>query len=269
LAAAAAGRAWVRLRSGIDRGTPWRFATCAIVPFLVLLSLAATARDIYAAPVLLGFGLLVGLWLSELVVGGRRPALSRFDRFAIRGTQVLVALIAVAFAAVLVVLATAAPGLSGINYTINAAVIIAIAAITLLFASNMQRSGDIFRALAWTYTAYAATLTLGGLAIFPTMDRLQDLPSLARNIHDDSRGSPLALLNPDETTIAMLDHRLRTQFVVLNTDSDNPASVVSGWFRAQGPQAQRRLGLVPRTRTAGTRVSEAAGTHSRRREARA
>ncbi|MDB6161964.1 MAG: hypothetical protein JWO04_5670 [Gammaproteobacteria bacterium] len=247
LAAAAVGRAWVRLRSGIDRGTPWRFALCAIVPFLVLLSLAATARDIYAAPVLLGFGLLVGLWLSELVVGGRRPALSRFDRFAIRGTQVLVALIAVGFAAVLVVLAVAAPGLSGINYAINAAVVIAITCITLLFASNTQRSGDTFRALAWTYTAYAATLTLGGLAIFPTIDHWQDLPSLARNIHDDSRKGPLALLNPDETTIAMLDHRLRTQFVALNTDTDNPADLVSGWFRTQGPQARVLVKLPGRT----------------------
>jgi hypothetical protein len=247
LAAAAVGRAWARLRSGIDRGTPWRFAICAIVPFLVLLSLAATARDIYVAPVLLGFGLLVGLWLSELVVGGRRPALSRFDRFAIRGTQVLVALIALGFAAVLVVLAVAAQGLSGINYAINAAVIIAIAVITLLFASNMQRSGDTFRALAWTYTAYAATLTLGGLAIFPTIDRWQDLPSLARSIHDDSRGRPLALLNPDETTIAMLDHRLRTQFVALNTDTDNPADLVSGWFRTQGPQARVLVKLPGRT----------------------
>jgi 4-amino-4-deoxy-L-arabinose transferase-like glycosyltransferase len=247
LAAAAVGRAWVRLRSGVDRGTPWRFALCAIVPFLVLLSLAATARDIYAAPVLLGFGLLVGLWLSELVVGGRRPALSRFDRFAIRGTQVLVALIAVGFAAVLVVLAVAAPGLSGINYAINAAVVIAITCITLLFASNMQRSGDTFRALAWTYTAYAATLTLGGLAIFPTIDHWQDLPSLARNIHDDSRKGPLALLNPDETTIAMLDHRLRTQFVALNTDTDNPADLVSGWFRTQGPQARVLVKLPGRT----------------------
>src|ERR1700716_4135431 len=73
LAVAAARRAWDRLRSGTDRGTPWRFAICAIVPFLLLLTFAATARDIYAAPILLGFGLLIGLWLSELVVGGRRP----------------------------------------------------------------------------------------------------------------------------------------------------------------------------------------------------
>jgi 4-amino-4-deoxy-L-arabinose transferase-like glycosyltransferase len=241
LAAAAVGRAWVRLRSGIDRSTPWRFAICAIVPFLVLLSLAATARDIYAAPILLGFGLLIGLWLSELIVGGRRPSLSRFDRFAIRGTEVLVAVIAVAFAAILVVFALAAPGLSGISYAINAAIVVAIAFITLLFASNMHRSGDTLRGLAWTYVAYAATLTLSGLSIFPVIDRWQDLPLLARNIHEDSRAGPLALLDPDETTIAILDHKFRTQFVTLNTapqtDSGSAANLVSGWLRTQGQKA--------------------------------
>jgi len=247
LAVAAVGRAWARLRSGIDRGTPWRFAICAIVPFLILLSLAATARDIYAAPTLLGFGLLIALWLSELVVGGRRPSLARLDRFAIYGTQVLVAVIAVAFAAILVVLAVAAPGLSGINYAINAAVVVAIAFITLLFASNMHRQGDALRGLAWTYTAYAATLTLSGLAIFPVIDRWQDLPSLARSIHDDSRGGPLAIWDPDETTIAILDHRLRTQFVTLDKDSGSAVNVISGWLRTQGPQAHVLVKMPGRT----------------------
>jgi 4-amino-4-deoxy-L-arabinose transferase-like glycosyltransferase len=247
LAVAAARRAWDRLRGGTDRGTPWRFAICAIVPFLLLLTFAATARDIYAAPILLGFGLLIGLWLSELVVGGRRPALARLDRFAIHGTNVLVALMAIASAAVLAILALAAAGLSGINYAINAVVVVAIAAITLLFASNMLRSGDPLRGLAWTYTAYAATLTLSGLAIFPVIDRWQDLPTLARNIHEDTRGGSLALLDPDETTIAMLDHRFRTQFVVLNTQSDSAVNVVSGWLRAQGRQAHVLVKLPGRT----------------------
>ena len=44
------------------------------------------------------------------------------------------AVMAGAFAAILVVLALAAPGLSGINYAINAVVVIAITVITLLFA---------------------------------------------------------------------------------------------------------------------------------------
>src|SRR5262249_6789725 len=143
-----------------DRNTPWRFAICAIVPFLLLLSFAATARDVYAAPILLGFGLLLGLWLSELLIGERRPILSAFDRSAIRATHVLVALIALLFAAVLVIMALAGPGLSGIHYAVNAAVIVAIVLMTLRFASTMQRSGETFRGLAWTYTAYAATLTL-------------------------------------------------------------------------------------------------------------
>jgi len=247
LAVAAAWRAWARLRAGINRGTPWRFAICAIVPFLLLLTFAATARDIYAAPILLGFGLLIGLWLSELVVGGRRPSLSRVDRFAIHGTNVLVALIAIGFATVLVIFALAAPGLSGINYAVNAVVVIAITIIALLFATNMFRSGDPLRSLAWTYTAYAATLTLSGLAIFPVIDRWQDLPSLARNIHDDTRGGPLALLDPDETTIAMLDHRLRTQFVELDTQSDTPANVVAAWLRSQGHDAHVLVKLPGRT----------------------
>jgi 4-amino-4-deoxy-L-arabinose transferase-like glycosyltransferase len=237
LAVAAVRRAWDRLRAGNDRSTPWRFAICAIVPFLVLLSVAATARDIYAAPILLGFGLLIALWLSEIVVGGRRPTLSRLDRFAIRGTHVLVALIAVGFAAALVIFALASPGLSGINHAINAVVVVTIALITLLFASNMQRSGDTLRGLAWTYTAYAATVTLSGLAIFPVVDRWQDLPSLAKNIHEDTRVGPLALLDPDETTIAMLDHRYRTQFSVLDTKGASAADLVSGWLRAS-PRAR-------------------------------
>jgi 4-amino-4-deoxy-L-arabinose transferase-like glycosyltransferase len=251
LAVAAARRAWDRLRGGVDRSTPWRFAVCAIVPFLLLLTFAATARDIYAAPILLGFAVLIALWLSELVIGGRRLSLSQLDRFAIRGTHVLVAVIAIGFAVVLGALALAAPGLSGINYAINAVVVVAIAVITSLFASNMRRSGDTLRGLAWTYVAYAATLTLSGLAIFPTIDRWQDLPSLARNIHDDARKGPLALLNPDETTIAMMDHRLRTQFVTLDTDaaraSDNAAKLVSDWLRSQGPEARVLVKLPGRT----------------------
>jgi len=247
LAVAASVRAWNRLRAGVNRGTPWRFAICAIVPFLLLLTFAATARDIYAAPILLGFAVLIGLWLSELVVGGRRPSLSQLDLIAIYGTNALVALLALSFVTVLVILALAAPGLSGINYVINAVVVVAITVIALLFASNMLRSADLLRSLAWTYTAYAATLTLSGLAIFPVIDRWQDLPSLARNIHDDARSGPLALLDPDETTIAMLDHRLRTQFVELNTQSDSPANVVSGWFRSQGKDARVLVKLPGRT----------------------
>jgi 4-amino-4-deoxy-L-arabinose transferase-like glycosyltransferase len=247
LAAAAIRRAWDRVRAAGDRSTPWRFAVCAIVPFLVLLSVAATARDIYAAPVLPAFGLLIALWLSELVVGGRQLSLTRFDGFAVRGTQILVAVIALAFAVALMILAWAAPGTSGVHYAINAVVVIAIGVITLLFASNMQQSGDPLRGLSWTYTGYVATLTLGGLAIFPTVDRWQDLPLLAQGIHEDARNSPLALLDPDETTIAMMDHRFRTQFRELTTTDTSAEAAVAGWFRSAGAQARVLVKLPGRT----------------------
>lgn len=65
LAAAAVRRAWERGRLTLPCATHWRFAGRASLPWLVLLSLAATARDIYAAPALLGFSLLIALWVGE------------------------------------------------------------------------------------------------------------------------------------------------------------------------------------------------------------
>ena len=88
-------RAWDRVRIPGAAGTPWRFAVGATLPLLVLLSVAATARDIYAAPVLLGFGLLIALWAVDA-----RSAPTRLDETAIRWTRLLVACIACMFAAV-------------------------------------------------------------------------------------------------------------------------------------------------------------------------
>src|SRR5207248_1623262 len=48
--AAALVHAWRRVREPDAAGTAWRFALGASLPFLAVLSLAATARDIYAAP---------------------------------------------------------------------------------------------------------------------------------------------------------------------------------------------------------------------------
>jgi hypothetical protein len=52
------------------------------------------------------------------------------------------------------------------------------------------------------------------------------------------------LLNPDETTLAMLDYRLRTPFTVLDTKGGDPGRVVSAWFRSHGKQS-RVLVLLP------------------------
>jgi hypothetical protein len=80
--------------------------------------------------------------------------------------------------------------------------------------------------------------------LFPTIDRWQDLPLLARQIHSDTEQASLALLNPDETTIAMLDRGLRTPFTVLTTEANSPQKVVRDWFASRGKRG-RVLVLLP------------------------
>ena len=236
LAAAALRRAWDRVRATGAEGTPWRFAVGATLPFLALLSVAATARDIYAAPVLLGLSVLVGLWAGEA-----RGAPSRIDQLAMHSTRVLVAVLACVFAAVLVTLAAAG---SGVMYVVAALAVLAVSLTALRFAAQLQRRGDLHRSFLATYIAYTAALCLTALAAFPVVDRWQNLACLAQRIHGDSEHDALALLAPDETTIAMLDRGLRTRFTILTTDSATAQQVVSNWFNTHGLRA-RVLVLLP------------------------
>ena len=102
------------------------------------------------------------------------------------------------------------------------------------------------------YTGYSAALCLAALVVLPIIDRWQDLPGLARRIHADTAREPLALLNPDETTVAMLDRGLRTPFTILDTARAAPAAgsadgaqrLVADWFKDEGRDA-RVLVLLP------------------------
>jgi 4-amino-4-deoxy-L-arabinose transferase-like glycosyltransferase len=236
---AALARAWIRMREPGERGTAWRFALCSSVPLLALLSVAATARDIYVAPVLLGLALLAGLWVED----AQRVPL-RFDRLAALGTVVLVATMAGTFALALAVLAAAGVAAPGRSAAVVLGVIVA-AALALSFALRAQRRADFARTLVWSYTAYAVALCLAARLILPIVDRWQDLPALAARIHSDTAQQSLALLDPDETTIAMLDHGLATRFsVVTSGGGEAPRGAVAGWFATHGPGA-RVLVLLP------------------------
>lgn len=238
LVVAAARRAWDRVRVRGSQGTAWRFAVSAIVPFLVLLSVAATARDVYAAPVLPACALLVGLWLAEPALGREGPLLTPLNRFAHGATRLVVLLIASLLAGAMLILALSGSASSAVHLLLNAVAVLAVAILCLRLSAQSQAAGDTLQSFSWTYTAHAAALTLSALALFPIMDRWQDLPSLAQRIHDDARGRPLAVLQPDETTIAMLDHRLQTPLVTLTSQTgDLPASLVASWFRGEGAQA--------------------------------
>ena len=230
-------RAWARMREPGPRGTAWRFALCASVPFLLLLSVAATARDVYAAPALLGLALLVALWAED---ARRLPR--RGDAAAMLGTVVLVALMAGACVLALGVLAATGAG-PALVCTVAAIGVMLLAAAALACAVRAQRDRDPPRSLAWSYAAYAAALCLAAWLVVPAINRWQDLPALAARIHADTASQPLALLDPDETTIAMLDHGLATRFSVL-TSGATPRGVVSDWFATGGP-ASRVLVLLP------------------------
>ena len=238
--AAALWRSWPHVRHGAAGATAWRFALCASLPFLAVLSVAATARDVYAAPSLLGFGLLAGLWAHDA-----QQSPGRFDRLALRLSRYLTSLIAWMLAGALAVFAAAG---SARRATCAAVALVLLAAVhlALLCAARAERSGQLQRSFGWIYGGYVAALCLAAVMVLPIIDRWQDLPALARRIHTDTAHEPLALLDPDETTIAMLDHGLGTRFTVLSTPADagNAAQVVDHWFHTAGPGA-RVLVLLP------------------------
>ena len=257
LVAAALVRAWHGVRRVKPEGTAWRFGLCASVPFLALLSLAATARDIYAAPALLGFGVLVGLWAHEA-----QSSASQIDRLAVRCSRWLLALIAWALAGALGVFAAAGAVPWPAGVTVALAVVVSVHG-ALLLAARAERTDDVGQSLGWIYSGYATALCLAAIVVLPIIDRWQDLPTLAQRIHVDTGHERLALLNPDETTIAMLDFRLETPFTILTTSADTGAPsataavdptksaaevtaqhLVTEWFRNEGPAA-RVLVLLP------------------------
>jgi hypothetical protein len=236
LVAAALKRAWHRARAPAPVGTPWRFALCASVPFLALLSVAATARDVYAAPALLGFGLLAGLWVET--AGDRR-----FEAWALSLTRFLLWVIAFALAAALCVLAAAgaAPGTACL---VAAAAVVLWMSVSATRAARAQRAGDAAQSVLFTYGGYVGVLVASACVALPMVDRWQNLPALARRIHTDTAHEPLALLDPDETTIAVLDRGLKTPFTILVSDRTPAPQTVANWLHAHGSTA-RVLVLLP------------------------
>ena len=236
--AAALRRAWTRARTAGVAGSAWRFALCASVPFLVLLSLAATARDIYAAPALLGFALLAGLWVHEVQ---RSP--DRIDRLALSATATLVVVMAWIFAGALALLG-AAGSISPLISVAGALLTLAAAHAMRSRAAAAQRQDDPQGSLQWTYAGFACALSVGCIVMLPVMDRWQDLPGLARHIRADCAQQSLALLDPDETTIAMLDHGYGASFTIVRSDGASSQAAVSTWLQAHARDG-RILVLLP------------------------
>src|SRR5271165_94494 len=67
LVAAALRRAWLLRSAPFDELRPVRFALASALPAMLVLSLAATARNVYLAPALPGFALLLGWWGNAII----------------------------------------------------------------------------------------------------------------------------------------------------------------------------------------------------------
>jgi 4-amino-4-deoxy-L-arabinose transferase len=211
LAAAALRRAWSERKVSSDAYRPVRFALAASLPTLALLSLAATARNVYLAPALPGIALLLAWWAAVCL---EQP--DRWDIRAMRATAVLLLGGVAIFAA--------ATGLVGANSWVSMtsrAAFIVISAAGLIAASlfalhawNAARD-QVWRALPSLLLAYCALLVGPASQIYREVDAWQDLGSIARAIGKDSADKPLILFAPDETTRAMIDMYARTTVALI------------------------------------------------------
>jgi 4-amino-4-deoxy-L-arabinose transferase-like glycosyltransferase len=236
LVIAAARQAWRRRGESFDACRPVRFALAASLPPLAVLSLAATARNIYAAPALPGIALLLAWWAQH-----RGSPQDPWDARALRATAALLllgsALCAVAMCAIALDAwsAVAAPGdhvaISAAGRAVAApARYVAISAAGLAAAAWLAVRAWIaarshVRRAQWAlFLAYCALLVGPASQAYPEVDAWQNLASIARALQRDSAGRPLILFAPDETTRAIVDLYARTQVLVIPGPIDAEAA---------------------------------------------
>jgi len=127
------------LRQGGAERRAWRFALCAALPGLLLLSFAATGRSIYAAPCMIGFVLLMALWLAD---AGAEPAAAQARR-AISITALLIALLALLVLGLTFALQWSVERAGALEFVISAiaAAAVAVLAARQAWVRSMSRAG--------------------------------------------------------------------------------------------------------------------------------
>jgi hypothetical protein len=204
LALYALARAWQQARAprsqGLTRRGAWRFALCAALPGLVVLSLAATARGIYAAPCMPGFALLTVLaWRESCAPHGdaqqgglpqSAPAAAGL-LLALRLSAVLVWAVALLLIGCTLYLTRTAASVGG--FVTMASLIGGVLALWIARRPLLPRL-----LLAW-----CLVLGLAAWAPFVALNRTQDLNRLAARLLHHADAHPLLLWQPDETTQAL------------------------------------------------------------------
>ena len=194
--------AWRGARDPGPRRAAWRFALCAALPGLALLSLATTARSIYAAPCMIGFVLLIGLWIAD------RPVASAAARRAFVVTAWLVALLALAIASLTLILQWTVERASLPLAALSVFAALTAAAWSLRLSLTPPRSWT--QQLLHLTATWALLLSLGVGGLYGAMNRTQDVGALALRLQQEAGAAPLLLWSPDETTLALAQLYLPT-----------------------------------------------------------
>jgi hypothetical protein len=171
-----------------------------------VLSLAATARNIYFAPALPGIALLIAWWAREIL-----PGPDPWDVRALRATAALLLLGVAVFAAALILLGADVWSAIPRHWTF-----IAIAGLGLLAAAYFSvrawgAAGENAVYSQWALLlAYCALLIGPASQVYRQVDHWQDLAKISRAVEHGSAGGALILIAPDETTRAAIDMYART-----------------------------------------------------------
>jgi 4-amino-4-deoxy-L-arabinose transferase-like glycosyltransferase len=176
-----------------------RFALAAALPALLVLSVAATARNIYLAPALPAVALLLGWWAHEAAASPLKS-----DATALRATAAL--LLLSTFAAVAAVALGSldvgdTPGSSMAITELGGAAGIALSVQAWRAAGRAQVRGSLLALLL----AYCSLLVGPASQAYRLVDRWQDLAAIGGELKADLAAAPLVLIAPDETTRAWVD----------------------------------------------------------------
>lgn len=219
LVGAALRRAWLRRGIAFDEYRPVRFALAASLPALAILSLAATARNVYVAPALPGVALLLAWWSQDVAASA-----DRWDLRALRATAALLLLAMLVSSAALSWVAVAAWGTGGSRAAFIVICAFGVTVAACLALRAWAAAGDrALRALGLLFLAYCVLLVGPTSQAYRQVDTWQDLQSIARAIGQDAAGKPLILFAPDETTRAMIDMYARTQVALIPGPMDSTA----------------------------------------------
>jgi len=179
-----------------------RFAVAVFVPTLVMLSFAATARNIYLAPALPGVALLLGWWAAD---SAQRAGV--WDIRALEATAVLLGLAVLVAAGVL--------GLAGfveranldepLTYAALSAAGLLLSGYLTIFAWRALRARRLVAAELGMFLAYASLLVGPASQAYGVVDHWQDLAALGMELRGDLGDAELVLMAPDETTRAWVD----------------------------------------------------------------